>query len=213
MAEITWLGHACFRIQGREAVILTDPIESGDGFEGARKTADIVTLSHPLPNDVSLIGVGPKTRVISGPGEYEVADVFITGIRSHAVGGVGRSQIPNTIYLFELEDLVICHLGDLTQPLTEEQAGAMSSVDVLIVPVGGGPTIGAAAAVEVIGQIEPAVVIPMQFATERGGQDGDREGIGQFLKQVGSPEITPLPRLNLKKSDLGETMQVVVLRP
>ena len=210
MAEITWLGHACFRIRGREAVVLTDPIEPEAGLVAGEQTADIVTVSRVLDEGESLAGVGPKTRIVAGPGEYEIADVFITGIRSHRDAEQGAQRRANNIYLIEIEDLVICHLGNLGQALSEEQAGGMSAVDVLIVPVGGEQTIDAAAAAEVIGQIEPCIVIPMPDSSERG--NGDREPLDRFLKQVGSADVVPVPRLSVKKSDLGETMQVVVLQ-
>ena len=210
MAEITWFGHACFRIRGREAVVLTDPVGPRGGLRASERAADIITVSQPFLEGTTLEGAGPGTRIVSGPGEYEVADVFITGIRSFRDDTPGARRGPNTIYMIEIEDLVICHLGSLAHVLTEEQAGAMSSVDVLLVPVGGGPVLDAATAVEVIGQVEPSVVIPMQYATERG--DEDLEPLDRFLKQVGSPDVVPMPRFNVKKSDLGEAMQVVVLQ-
>ena len=111
----------------------------------------------------------------------------------------------------ELEDLVICHLGDIGHVLTDEQAEQLSLVDILLVPVGGGPTIDAERAVELIGQLEPSVVIPLQYRTARG--DHDREPLERFLRQVGVSEVVPREVLSIKKADLGETLSVVVLNP
>ncbi len=81
----------------------------------------------------------------------------------------------------------------------------------LIVPVGGGPTIDSTAAAELVGQIEPSVVIPMQYRTEYG--DFDRETLEQFLKKFGITDIEVRERANIRKSDLSESVEVVVLKP
>jgi L-ascorbate metabolism protein UlaG (beta-lactamase superfamily) len=211
MAEITWLGHACFRIRGREAVVLTDPVSPESGYDIGTPSADIVTVSHDHKNHSALDIVRPGFRAITGPGEYEIRDVFIRGIRTYHDAEHGEKLGKNTVYLIEMEDLLICHLGDLGHPLTEEQSESMSSVDVLIVPIGGGPTIDSTAAAELVGQIEPAVVIPMQYQTELG--DLDREPLEPFLKKFGITDIEVKDRANIKKSDLSESVEVVVLKP
>ncbi len=211
MAEITWLGHACFRIRGREAVVLTDPATRGSGYDIGNPSADIVTISHDHTNHTAVDDVKPGFHLITGPGEYEIHDVFIRGIRTYHDNEKGAKLGKNTVYLIEMEDLLICHLGDLGHPLTEEQSESMSSVDVLIVPVGGGPTIDSTAAAELVGQLEPSVVIPMQYQTESG--DLDREPLESFLKKFGISEIEVRDRISIKKSDLSESVDVVVLKP
>ncbi|HUZ01905.1 MAG TPA: MBL fold metallo-hydrolase [Thermomicrobiaceae bacterium] len=211
MAEIKWLGHACFRIRGREVAILTDPAGPESGYAIGPQQAEIVTVSHDHPGHRALDLVQPGYRLISGPGEYEIHEVFIRGVRTDHDAEGGARAGKNTAYVIEVDDLVVCHLGDLGHVLSEEQAAAMNSVDVLLVPIGGGPTIGATQAAEVIGQLEPTVVIPMQYRTERG--DLERDPLERFLKEVGVTEFTPLDRVTIRKSDLGETMRVVVLRP
>lgn len=211
MAEITWLGHACFRIRGREAVVLMDPVGPDSGYDMGNPSADIVTVSHGHRDHTALELVNPGYRVLTGPGEYEIHDVFIRGIRTYHDTEKGVKLGKNTVYLVEIEDLLICHLGDLAHPLTEEQSENMSAVDVLLIPVGGGPTIDATAAAELVGQLEPSVVIPMQYRTEYG--DFDREPLEPFLNKFGITEIEVKDRANIKKSDLSETVEVVVLRP
>ncbi len=211
MAEITWLGHACFRIRGREAVVLTDPVGPDSGYDMGNPSADIVTISHDHKNHSALDLVKPGYHAITGPGEYEIRDIFIRGIRTYHDAEKGAKLGKNTVYLLEMDDLLICHLGDLGHPLTEEQSESMSSVDVLIIPVGGGPTIDSTAAAELVGQIEPSVVIPMQYRTEFG--DFDRETLEQFLKKFGITDIEVRDRANIRKSDLSESVEVVVLKP
>jgi len=211
MAEITWLGHACFRIRGREAVVLMDPVSPESGYDIGTQSADIVTVSHNHKNHSALDVVKPGYKAITGPGEYEIHEVFLSGVATYHDTERGARLGKNTVFLVEIEDLVVCHVGDLGHALTEEQSESLSSVDVLILPVGGGPTLDATSAAELIGQIEPSMVIPMQYRTERG--DFERDPLEPFLKKLGIGEIEVKDRVNLRKSDLSETIEVVVLRP
>lgn len=209
MAEIKWFGHACFRLRSRDATILTDPVPRSLGYRVERQRADIVTISHDHPGHNALDIVNGEVKLVTGPGEYEMNDVFITGIRTYHDGKRGAERGRNTAYLFELEDIVICHLGDLGHTLTEAQVESMSTVDVLIVPVGGGTVLEPAQAVEVIAQLEPKAIIPMQYRTATG--DAEREPLERFLKEMGVAEVTPRDKYVVRAADLGETAEVVVL--
>ncbi len=211
MAEIKWFGHSCFRVRGREATIVMDPVGRATGYALPKQKADIVTVSHPHPGHNALGQIQDGYFLIDGPGEYEVSDVFITGIRTahDKVGGKERGY--NTVYLLELEDLRICHLGDLGGPLTEEQVEGLDDVDVLLVPVGGGNALDTGGANEVIGQIEPRIVVPMHYRTA--GGDGGLEDITRFTKELGLESLAPRDKLTVRKNDLPETVQVVLLEP
>lgn len=209
MAEIKWYGHACFRLRSREATILTDPISRSMGYKVEKQRVDIVTISHDHPGHSNLGMATGEPKLVNGPGEYEMNEVFITGIRTYHDDQKGAEHGRNTAYLFELEELVICHLGDLGHALSEDQVESMSSVDVLIIPVGGGPVLDATRAVEVIAQLDPRIVIPMQFQTDVG--DKDRDPLDRFLKEMGIQEVEPRDKLTVRRSDLGETTDVVVL--
>lgn len=211
MAEIKWFGHGCFRLRGREATIVMDPVGRATGYALPKQKADIVTVSHQHPGHNAVGQVQEGYFLIDGPGEYEVSEVFVTGIRTFHDGEGGKARGANTVYLLELEELRICHLGDLGHPLTEEQVEGLSEVDVLLVPVGGGSALDAAGASEVIGQIEPRLVVPMHYRTPRGDQG--LEDIGRFCKELGVEDQTPRDKLTLRKSDLPETVQVVLLEP
>jgi L-ascorbate metabolism protein UlaG (beta-lactamase superfamily) len=209
MAEIKWYGHACFRVRSREATILTDPIPRSMGYKVEKQRVDIVTISHDHPGHTNLGMVTGEPKLVNGPGEYEMNEVFITGIQTYHDDQKGAEQGRNTAYLFELEELIICHLGDLGHALSEDQVESMSSVDILIIPVGGGPVLDATRAVEVIAQLDPRIVIPMQFQTDIG--DRDRDPLDRFLKEMGIQEVEPRDKLTVRRSDLGETTSVVVL--
>jgi L-ascorbate metabolism protein UlaG (beta-lactamase superfamily) len=211
MAEFRWLGHSCFRIKAREAVILTDPVDRITGYAMPKQTADIVTISHEHPGHVNLNGVRPEFQVVRGPGEYELHDVFITGIRTYHDAQKGALHGYNTIYLILVEGIVICHLGDLGHPLSEEQAEAISECDVLLVPAGGGNVLSPDQAADLIAQVEPKIVIPMQYATPNG--DAKLGPLEPFAKRLGIEMPGPIDKLVLKHSDLPETVQLVVLTP
>src|SRR3972149_6685779 len=155
--EITWLGHSCFRLRSRTATVVTDPYGKELGLTLPRVRADIVTVSHNSPDHDYVKGVKGDFKVLSGPGEYEVSNTFVTGLMLSArksTGGKGKAGAANdrnTGFLIELDSLTICHLGDLssvpTQAMMEE---SLSEVDVLLVPVGGGESLNAAQAAEAV---------------------------------------------------------------
>jgi L-ascorbate metabolism protein UlaG (beta-lactamase superfamily) len=211
MAEITWYGHACFAIRSRDVTVLTDPVPTSSGYDIGNPSADIVTVSHRDSGHAALDKVQPGYRLIEGPGEYEIQEVFINGIQTYHDAERGAKLGKNTVYVIEVEDLVICHLGDIGHVLTEKQVELVSSVDVLLVPAGGGPTITPAQAAEIIAQIEPGIVIPMQYRTEQG--DFEREPVDGFLRELASAEHETHERLRIRKSDIGESAKVVVLEP
>lgn len=211
MAEFRWYGHNCFRIKARDATVITDPVGRRTGYVMPKQSADVVTISHDHPGHTNLGAIRPEYRVVDGPGEYELHDIFVTGIRTYHDDARGAERGYNTVYLIELEGMMVCHLGDLGHALTNEQAEAMSNVDVLFVPAGGGPVLDTAKAVELIGQLEPKVVIPMQYATANGDKElGD---LATFCKHLGVEVPAPEEKLLLRQSELTDTMRLVVLAP
>lgn len=210
MPEITWMGNACFRLRGKDATIITDPFDKGVGLEVPRARADIVTISRDEPYQNAVANIKGEPRVLRVPGEYEVKGVFITGVGTFADNRKGAERGKNTIFIYELDDLVICHLGGLGHTLTSAQQEALSNVSVLLVPVGAPHLLEPARAVEVIAQIEPAIVIPMMYKT--GPETLPLETLERFAKEMGLKEWTPQDKLVIKGSgDLPETTQVVVL--
>jgi len=211
MAEIIWLGHASFRLKSKDATIITDPYDKSLGLGSPGQRADIVTVSHNHPHHNSVAAVKGDPMVIAGPGEYEVRGVFITGVWSFADDEGGKKLGRNNIFLFHLDDLVVCHLGALGHTLNSQQLEAIGDVDVLLVPVGGNVSLSAGKASEVISQIEPRVVIPMHYSTGR--ETLQMDSLDKFTKEMGLKDWTTQDKFSMKKSDLGETTQVVILEP
>jgi L-ascorbate metabolism protein UlaG (beta-lactamase superfamily) len=207
--EITWYGHSCFRFKTRGAAVVTDPCGKEVGYNVPRLRADILTISydHPDYSNRSLVQGGP--RVLPGPGEYEVKGVFITGIRTQLKKVRDPEKPRNTIYLFDFDRLTVCHLGILDHVPPEAQVQALSGVDVLLIPVGAGPTINANQAAEVIGLLEPKIVVPMHFKTKM--VKAKLDPVSKFLKEMGLPETDPRDSLEVDRSGLPSETQVVVL--
>lgn len=211
--EISWLGHSSFKLRGKKVTIITDPFSPVMvGFKFPKIEADIVTVSHQHDdhNQTSLVDGEPF--VIDGPGEYEVKGVYILGVSlSHdASGGSQRGKI--TACVIQMDDLKVCHLGDLGSKLTAEQVEELNEIDILMIPVGGVVTISPEEAVEVIAQLEPRIVIPMHY--QEPGLNPETfaklSGVEEFLKKIGE-KIIPIPKLTVTKESLPEERQVVVL--
>ena len=208
MAEFRWYGHNCFRIRGKDAVVLTDPVGKSTGFSLAKQTADLVIISSPQPEHTNFNAVKPEFKKIEGPGEYEIHDVFVTGIRTHQDEERGKLRGHNTSYLIELDGMVICHLGDLGHGLSEEHAEAMTDIDVLLIPAGS-RHLDPAKAAEIASELSPKIVIPMQYATKTG--DRDLLGLEAFCRNLGVDAGAVEEKFVAKPGDLADTMRLVVL--
>jgi L-ascorbate metabolism protein UlaG (beta-lactamase superfamily) len=189
--------------------IVTDPPSDDLGYDRPRIRADVVTISHEHPGHNNRVGFRGGPRFFDGPGEYEVKDVFITGITTYHDGRSGSVRGRNTVFLFEFDGVTICHLGDLGHVPTQSQVEALSAVDVLLVPVGGLHTIDASKASEVISLIEPRLVIPMHYKTNV--EKAKLETVTKFLKEMGLAPVPPQPELKVTKSSLPDDTQVVLL--
>lgn len=210
--ELVWHGHSFFRIRGREGTVVTDPALRKGASATSRTTADVCTVSHSHPGHNQVAGIGGNPKILSGPGEYEVKGINITGVPTFHDSERGKKRGKNTAYLIELDDLVVCHLGDLGHVLTAEQVDQIGdNVDVLLIPVGGDGTIDAAQAVEVISLLDPGVVIPMHYRV--GELDSHLDPVEKFLREMGVSEAAPQPRATMSKTGLPEATQVLVLDP
>jgi L-ascorbate metabolism protein UlaG (beta-lactamase superfamily) len=147
--EIVWLGHSCFRIRGREATIVTDPVRRPPATASASRRR----TSSPSATRTTITlreGRGRHAHVIDGPGEYEIHGAFITGISTFHDAEKGAERGRNLCFILEMEDIKVCHLGDLGHAPTAEQAEGITGADVLLVPIGGTSTIDGARAAEIV---------------------------------------------------------------
>jgi L-ascorbate metabolism protein UlaG (beta-lactamase superfamily) len=207
--EITWYGHACFRLYQRGAAVVADPFEKSIGYELPRLRADIVTVSHDHAGHCNAKGVRDRKLTITGPGEYEVKGVFVTGIATFHDNKKGQVRGRNTIYLYDMEGLKICHLGDLGHVPSQAQIETLNSVDVLLIPVGGVSTLNAAQAAEVVSLLEPSLVVPMHYKTPSLALKLDP--VTKFLKAMGVDNVSSQDTLSVTKTGLPEETQIILL--
>lgn len=210
--ELTWYGHSCFRITERGlATVVTDPYDESIGYPALKIKADIVTVSHDAPGHNCPDAIKGENKVIAGPGEFEIGEVFITGISTARNSGKRKAEDTkrNTLYLFDFNGLAVCHLGDIDHVPTQGQIEALGAVHVALVPVGGGGSLNAAQAAEVISLIEPSIVIPMHYKTDAVKLNLDP--ISKFLKEMGLGAPKSEPSLKVSRSDLPDETRVVVL--
>jgi len=207
--EISWLGHSCFRIRGKQTTIITDPYSPVLGYSLGKPTAGIVTVSHQHPGHSYVEGIGGEPRLVTGPGEYEIAGVLIIGMAAFHDEEKGERRGKNTIYLMEIDEISVCHLGDLGHVLTAEQVEELGDVDVLLLPVGGVSTVNAPMAAEVVRQLEPKVVVPMHYKTE--ALSRELEPAERFLKETGVEQVASQAKLSFSRTSLPISTQVFLL--
>jgi len=207
--EITWLGHSCFKLKGKQATVITDPFSPAIGYTLGKVMADIVTVSHPHPGHSYVQGVADEPRVLKSPGEYESGGVLTVGVHTFHDNEKGAQRGKNTVFVIDVDDVMICHLGDLGHVVTAEQVAEINGVDVLLIPVGNVSTIDAVQAAQIVRQLEPKIVIPMHYKTE--AEKKDLETADRFLKEMGVKEVIAQPKLLVNKSSMPLTMQVVML--
>jgi L-ascorbate metabolism protein UlaG (beta-lactamase superfamily) len=207
--DILWYGHSCFRISDRgQASVVTDPFDESLGYEVPRLKADIVTISHNAPGHANLEAVKGYQHVVEGPGEYEIGGVFIIGVRTF--DATRETPLPNVVYVLDFNGLTVAHLGHLDHVPSQSMIDALGSIDVALVPVGGGDALSSGQAAEVISLLEPSVVVPMHFQTDalRGPE---LDPVDRFLKEMGINSIQEEASLRVTSGGLPEQTQIVLL--
>jgi L-ascorbate metabolism protein UlaG (beta-lactamase superfamily) len=200
--DVTWLGHGCFRLRGRSAAVVTDPYPPAIGLKLSRMDAEVVTVSHEHDNHNYTSVVRDGAYEIRGPGEYEIAGVSVVGVPTYHDAERGAKHGRNTVYLIEIDDVRVVHLGDLGHKLDDAEAEAVASPDVLLVGVGGRSTMNGAQAAEVVRQLEPRYVVPMHYAIP--GLKLELDPIDRFLKEMGVTASEAQPKLAVQKSSVSE---------
>jgi L-ascorbate metabolism protein UlaG (beta-lactamase superfamily) len=217
--ELSWYGRTCLRLRGKDAVVVTDPYQAVVGPTGRGITGDLVTFSHPddtpLPRAKGKAARDGTTLlpssledafVLDGPGEYEVKNVLLTGVRTYRDDARGAQRGRNVAFVVELDGLHTIHLGDIGHLLTEEKLGDIGSVDVACVPIGG--ALSANRAAELIAQLDPQIVVPMPVCDEEAACD---EALDKFFQEMGGSRPPVQAKLTLSASGLPQETTTVLL--
>ena len=212
---INWFGQSCFKIQGEKSVIITDPLSKDSDLKVSRLTADVVTVSDSNSKEIDAKAVKgistPEPFIVSQPGEYEVKSTFIYAINSNG-DDPNEKKGGNIIYRLEIDLVTIAHLGSLNHPLTNGELERLEGIDILMVPVGGGDFLNAKQAAALISQLEPRMVIPMNYKIK--GLKANLDSLDKFCKEIGICPTEEVSKFRVAKKDLPqEEMKVVVFQP
>ncbi len=204
---ITHLGGESFKVQFGDITLAFNPVsKDSKKWKSSKFGADVALIStnHADMNGVDQVSFGDKRAFsITGPGEYEVKDVFIKGFKSESK--YGDEDRINTIYSVSLENMNLCFLGALSKDVPSEAVESIDGIDILFVPVGGNGVLSPSEAAKVAVKLGPKLVIPMHY---------DAASLKSFLKESGEEKVVPVDKLTLKKKDLeGKEGDVVVLEP
>ncbi len=220
--ELTWYGRTCVRLRGKDAVVVADPFQSVVGPTGRGLTGDIVTFSHPdgspLPRGKGKT-TGKTSRdgrtllpsslddafVLDGPGEYEVKEVLVTGVRTYRDDARGAEAGKQVAFAIELDGIHTVHLGDIGHLLSEEKLADIGPVDIVCVPLGGSLSPSQAAAV--VAQLDPRIVVPMPICDD----DADcAEALKRFFHEMGAEPATQ-PKLSVTATNLPSETTTILL--
>jgi L-ascorbate metabolism protein UlaG (beta-lactamase superfamily) len=210
--EITWHGHSCFRINERGmASVVMDPYDPAVvGIDPGKLRAEVVTISCDDPAHNYLKAIRGKAFEITGPGEYEIGGVFITGVRINGSKKKSLSEgLRNTVYVIDYGGLTVAHLGELNSVPSQTEVEDLGEVNVVLVPIGGLTSLNAAKAAEVISLLEPSIVIPMHYGMS--GSLIKLDPLSKFLKEMGLTSVETEESIKLASSTLPEEMRVMVL--
>ena len=209
---INWYGHSCFKFQSNQndVVVAIDPFDSSLGWRAPRITADIAitsTQKSEYNNSEAIKAVhGEKPFIIRYPGEYEVGGVF-----AHTIP-IEQGKDSTLITALRIDDCSLIHLGSLNRMLTEKELEELGNVDIVCIPVGGNGVLDAKKAVELINELEPRIVLPMQYKVA--GLKRDCDGVEVFLKEYGVKDVQTLDKLKVVKKDLpSDTTEIILLNP
>ncbi len=215
--QIIWNGFSCFKLsetrQGEEVSLVADPFSPEDGKKLSRAlSADIVTTSHDHARHNAIDAVGGSPFTIDGAGEYEIKDIFVTGLTTYHDIVDEKEKGTNTMYYITIGDLHLAHLGALKHPLEDRHLEEFQNIDILFVPVGGGDVLNGKQAAAVVAQIEPRIIIPMQYKINGYGTNFD--GVDGFLKAMGMGKPEVLQKLKISGKELPqEETKIILLEP
>jgi L-ascorbate metabolism protein UlaG (beta-lactamase superfamily) len=216
--ELTWYGRTCVRLRGKDAVVVADPYQSVVGPTGRGLTGDIVTFSHPddtpLPRAKGKASRDGRTLlpssldeafVLDGPGEYEVKEVLVTGVRTYRDDARGATVGKQVSFAIEVDGVHTIHLGDIGHLLSEEKLADIGSVDIVCVPLGGSLSPSQAAAV--VAQLDPRIVVPMTVCED---DEACAEALARFFHEMGAEPLVQ-PKLAVTASSLPSETTTVLL--
>lgn len=209
--DISWLGRSAVRIQSGQTAVVTDPYYAEAGWAMPETSADIVTISMDAPRHSNANAVGGSPRVLRGPGDYEIANFYISGMGTPVGEPEDKdARQVNTVYTMRAEGVRVCHAGAIVPTLTSRQLDELNNTEVLVVDAGGDEA-AAKRVARLVNQIGPRIVVPVGW--QSGGSPEDTAALGALLGELGVTEAASQPTLRVTPTNLPREMSVVALRP
>ncbi len=176
--RITYLGHACFLIEGKQKSVVTDPFKD-IGYDLKRVKADYCTISHSHFDHNNIDGVDATTIIDKSHPEFLAIDTYHDE-------RLGSLRGKNTVFKFMIDGVSFCHLGDLGEFFSQDLVEEIGEVDVLFIPVGGKYTIDGKEAVKYANAISAKITVPMHYLTPSSQIDVSDASV--FLKRMAGVE-------------------------
>jgi len=219
--RIRWYGQGAFLLTDNGASVAVDPFGDLSAMMGGRVRFDyppveipgadllLVTHEHGDHNGVEQVGGEPHV-IRSTAGRFETPIGTVVAIASEHDEAAGTERGPNTIFVFPFGGLTVAHFGDFGQSeLRPEQRQAIGDVDVLLLPVGGGPTVGGESAARIVRELAPKLVVPMHYRTD---SIGFLDPPDEFLAALPDWRVERLDESELETDGLDEP-RIVLLAP
>lgn len=208
--HISWHGHYTIKLQTGDTTIVIDPYSPETGLPAFRAKANVVALSDPADPSMSQVsGIQGEPTIFNAPGEYAM-----NGFTLHALGWHDSAGHERTLQRWQIEDIVLLHVGALDRDMTdvEMQELEKTDIDVLFVPVGGGSGLTTKAALSLVSKIEPRVVIPIHYQLP--GSKEKLETVDQFAKEMGVNPKQREAKVILKRKNIPQDeLATVILMP
>ena len=216
--KIKYLGHASFMITSDSGTkIITDPYdaayvaEGGPSYDEIKESADIVIVSHEHSDHNNVATVRGNPEVVRGATTAEVKGINFKGMPTYHDDAGGKLRGNNAIICFEVDGIMICHLGDLGHPLSDKQTAELGSVDILLIPVGGYYTIDARTATQICDRLKPKVIIPMHYKTNKCGFP--IAGVDEFARGKKNVDKLDTSEVEFKQGELPASTKIIILKP
>ena len=210
---ITSYGHSALLISGGGASVLVNPFKAvacASGLVEPRVSATVVLASSRLLDEGAPVARG---KMLVEPGSYKVGGLAIEGIAGPHDRVNGRRFGQSTLWRWKQGGLDIAHLGGTAAKLSPSDKVMLGRPDVLIIGVGGGAKVytGAEAA-EVVRELKPRRVIPVQYVSGKTPKDCDQTTVQPFLDAMAGTPVKRTGRTLSLPGKLGEGMVIEVMR-
>ena len=191
MIKITHIAHACFLIENANEKLIIDPYDNSIGYDSINEEANYLLISHNHYDHNYADGIKLKSNI----GSFKISKVG-----SYHDNKKGSLRGSNVIHIIDTEGIKICHLGDLGHKLTNEQIELIGKIDILLIPVGGIFTIDYKEAIEIVGQLNPNLVIPMHYNASDWGKEKGLDSVDNFIKNIQDYKV-----VNMDSNELNYT--------